>query len=339
VSRQLWGCYAVNDHLQENAFVADVLLFERLVIPVPPHDDPEALRPWKEYWQPDEQQKLLDILGGIAYQVPWSSVLRDQFQEEWRNQYQEEWSASLATAQVDTLADDERRFPGHVSPEAATLSKTLLSRDLAKKVLDQPDVQALAVYADPLKFDKEWYFSSKWPFVGRRKWAVADKPDYEVERAAPADEYGLAKLLVAHFAIPATPGRSGQDLLKEAVDLASEPEMGDWRKGYHVWIADMAPRGLSNETLVREMKEHVAAYNAAATRKKKAVAATQSATVLSTTAGMSSAIVGGVPLGIAAATPFAVVGDVVAKRLQGDIPQESIAAGALLAEAARAFGS
>jgi hypothetical protein len=331
MSRQLWGCYAVNDHLQKNAFVADVLLFERLVIPVPPQDDPEALQPWKENWRADEQQDLLDILGGIAYQVPWSSVLRDRFQDE--------WSASRATVELDTLADEERRFPGNVSPEAAAVSRTLLSKDLAMKVLNQPDVQALAVYADPLKFDKEWYFSSNWPFVGRRKWAVADKPNYEVEKAHPAGEYGLAKLLVAHFAVPATPGRSGQDLLKEAVDLAGEPEMVAWRTAYHAWMADMAPRGLSNETLVREMKDHVAAYNAAATRKKRAVAATQSATVLSTTAGMSSAILGGVPLGIAAATPFAVVGDVVAKRLQGDIPQGSIAAGALLAEAAKAFSS
>ena len=331
MSRQLWGCYAVNDHLQHNAFVADVLLFERLVIPVPPQNDPESLQPWKENWQSDEQRKLLDILGGIAYEVPWSSVLRDKFQEE--------WSASLATNQLDMLADEERRFPGNVSPEAAIVSRTLVSKDLAEKVLDQPDVQALAVYADPLKFDKEWYFSSKWPFAGRRKWAVADKPYYEVEKAEPADEYGLAKLLVAHFAIPATPGRSGQDLLKEAVDLASEPEMVTWRKGYHAWIADMAPRGLSNETLVREMKEHVSAYNAAATRKKRVVVATQSATVLGASAGMSSAIVGGPPLGIAAAFPFAVVGDVVAKRLQGNNPQESIAAGALLAEAAKAFSS
>lgn len=326
MSRQLWGCYAVNDHLQKNAFVADALLFERLVIPVPPQGDPEALQPWEENWQPAQQRELLDILGGIAYQVPWSSVLRGQFQKEW------------ATLELDAVADEQRQFPGNVSPEAAMLTGALLGRDLAKKMLGQADVQALSVYADPLKFDKEWYFSSRWPFVGRRKWAVADKPYYEVEKEVAANEYGLAKLLVAHFAIPATPGRSGQDLLKEAVDLASEPEMVAWRKGYHAWIADMAPRGLSNETLVREMKEHVAAYNAAATRKKRAVAVTQSATVLGAGAGMSSAIVGGVPLGMVAATPFAVVGDVVANRLQGEAPQESIAAGALIAEATKAFG-
>jgi hypothetical protein len=36
MDRQLWGCYAVDDHKQARPFVADVLLFERLVIPVQP---------------------------------------------------------------------------------------------------------------------------------------------------------------------------------------------------------------------------------------------------------------------------------------------------------------
>jgi hypothetical protein len=139
MSRQIWGCYAVNDHLQKNAFVADVLLFERLVIPVPPENDPEALRPWEENWEPDQQRELLDILGGIACQVPWSSALRGQFQKEW------------ATMELDAEADEWRRFPGNVSPEAAGLTAGLLGRNLTEKILGQADVQALNVYADPLK--------------------------------------------------------------------------------------------------------------------------------------------------------------------------------------------
>jgi hypothetical protein len=36
MARQIWGCYAVADHKKPKAFVADVLLYERLVVPVPP---------------------------------------------------------------------------------------------------------------------------------------------------------------------------------------------------------------------------------------------------------------------------------------------------------------
>ena len=32
---ETWGTFAVDDHLGKRAFVADVLLYDRLVIPVP----------------------------------------------------------------------------------------------------------------------------------------------------------------------------------------------------------------------------------------------------------------------------------------------------------------
>ncbi len=34
MARLLWGCYSVADHLEPRAFVADLLLYDRLVIPV-----------------------------------------------------------------------------------------------------------------------------------------------------------------------------------------------------------------------------------------------------------------------------------------------------------------
>jgi hypothetical protein len=331
MSPQFWGCYAVSDHLQPNACVADVLLFDRLVIPVPPEDDPEALRPWEEDWRQDEQRELLGILGGIAYPVPWTSQFRAQFQDQ--------WSAGLATG-LDAAAEEESRSFGGVSARAAAATRSIIGETLAQMVIGQPDVHALAVYADPLNFDREWYFSRDVPFLKSRLSAVAGQPDFEVDPSAPvepADQYGLAKLLIADFAIPGTPGRSGPDLLREAVDLASEPEMVTWRRDYHGWIADMGPRGLSEKTLVREMREHIAAYNAAARRKKRTLIASRSATVFSTAAGMSTAILGGILLGVAAALPFAFIGDVIANRGPAIFPEDSIKAGALLAEAAKAL--
>jgi len=331
MSPQFWGCYAVTDHLQHNAFVADVLLFDRLVIPVPPKNDPAALRPWEHEWRQDEQGKLLEILGGIAYPVPWTSKFRAQFRDQ--------WSAGLATG-LDTAADEVTKSRAGVSPQGAAVTRSIVGEALARMVLDQPDVHALAVYADPVNFDKEWYFSRNIPFLKSRRSAVVGQPDFEVDPSAPVeppDQYGLAKLLVADFAIPDTPGRSGADLLREAVDLAGEPAMVTWRRDYHRWIADMAPRGLSNKTLAAEMRQHVAAYNAAAHSKGRQLAAARSATVLSTVAGMSAAIWGGVLAGVAAALPFAFIAEVIANRGRAIFPDDTIKAGALLAEAANAF--
>lgn len=328
MTQQLWGCYAVNEHLRKRAFVADVLLFERLVIPVPPEDDPKALLPWKR-WDGHKQKKLLEILGGIAYPVPWSTRLRDRFAAT--------WSALYAAQEVDAQAEAGRyALEAGISPQDAAMTRLVLSQELTNRVLNQPDVLALAAYASEVEFEKDWYFSRSWPFLASHAQAVPDQPEYEIDSAMPADDYGTAMLLVGRFAIPENPRRSDQDMLKEAVDLASQREMVDWRRSYHGWIADMARRDLSDQTVVREMGELIAAYNAAATRKKRATAVRLSANLVGSGVATGAAIWTG-PLGIAAAAPFAAVGDVVAKRVEGKVPAERIAAGALLAEAAKVF--
>lgn len=52
MARRLWGCYSVADHLVERAFVADLLVYDRLVVPVPSDDDRER---WEKAWNPTRQ--------------------------------------------------------------------------------------------------------------------------------------------------------------------------------------------------------------------------------------------------------------------------------------------
>jgi hypothetical protein len=66
---EVWGTFAVNDHLEPGAFLREVLLFDRLVVPVPSSDQ-ERLR-WfapnpvdpSESWDPDRLDELLSVLG------------------------------------------------------------------------------------------------------------------------------------------------------------------------------------------------------------------------------------------------------------------------------------
>lgn len=83
MGRQVWGTYSVKDHCDPNAFIADVLLYDRLVIPVPP-DDEERKR-WEDAgWQPDRLDNLLRILGQRAYPIAWD----DNRRERWKNRYE-----------------------------------------------------------------------------------------------------------------------------------------------------------------------------------------------------------------------------------------------------------
>lgn len=197
MSRQLWGCYAVSDHIVDRAFVADVLLYERLVIPVPPSDSPEQSRVWEKHWQPERQQRLLAILGEIAYRVPWSEALR----AEWHQR----WSAATAAADMQNVAMAARAqvFPGGVSPQAAGMTIAVISRDLAQKVLDQPDIRALAVYADAVRFDREWRIDRAFPFIRRKRRILPFGPYHEVAKSAPSAEEH-------HLPSKCHPGREGR---------------------------------------------------------------------------------------------------------------------------------
>jgi hypothetical protein len=98
----LWGCYSVGDHLERRAFVADLLLYDRLVVPVPAEDDRAR---WDEFgWQPDRQEILLDVLGDLARRIVWSPSLRDQFDRDWTEQFENEWSPA-------GVVDDFRGYP------------------------------------------------------------------------------------------------------------------------------------------------------------------------------------------------------------------------------------
>jgi hypothetical protein len=78
---ETWGTYSVRDHCRRRPFVADVLLYDRLVIPYPP-DEYEAER-WKsEGWQPGRLKECLQILGELAVPVPWNEQRRRQFKDQ-----------------------------------------------------------------------------------------------------------------------------------------------------------------------------------------------------------------------------------------------------------------
>jgi len=67
--REIWGTFSVKDHCLPNTFVREVLLFDRLVLPVP--DTAEEQRRWEhpnaadlgETWDPEQLDTLIKILG------------------------------------------------------------------------------------------------------------------------------------------------------------------------------------------------------------------------------------------------------------------------------------
>ncbi|MDA0167650.1 hypothetical protein OJ998_01010 [Solirubrobacter taibaiensis] len=55
-----------------------MVLYDRLVVPVPPKDDEDEWQRWREKdWKPDLQGLLLDELEDYVRRIPWSDRLRE----------------------------------------------------------------------------------------------------------------------------------------------------------------------------------------------------------------------------------------------------------------------
>lgn len=307
---QLWGCYSVADHKAADAFVADVLLYERLVVPVPPDGDGSD---WDPEWEPDRQARLLEIIGDVAKRIPWTPERR----AAWR----QEWSAAQAA--------DELVGPMH-------LTRGLISREIGDRARGRADVRAVPVYADPVSFDASWKVRLALPFVRRtrrvRPISADDKPEVP-EGSLPPGHDELAKFLVAKLAVPAE-GATHEEKLKRAVDFAAQSHVAVWRSGFHAWLVNIASEGISDERIAREAGQQVDAWNRKVKRKFKHTVVRHSGTVVGGATGIAAALWGG-PLGPATKAPVAAVGNVVADRVFGEESGDQIPAGALLAEASR----
>jgi hypothetical protein len=86
---ELWGTFSVKDHCRPGAFVAEVLTYDKLMIPIMPtskhglsekaaEDERER---WKE-WKPDRQREIVKILGDAAEAHPWTAARQAEWQQE-----------------------------------------------------------------------------------------------------------------------------------------------------------------------------------------------------------------------------------------------------------------
>lgn len=84
---EFWGTYSVFDQMRDYPFVSDVVLFDKLVIPVPPKKPTqEDASRWKN-WDPDRLEKIRGVLGkDIIKEVSWGQVQHDHWNQTFEKQ-------------------------------------------------------------------------------------------------------------------------------------------------------------------------------------------------------------------------------------------------------------
>lgn len=259
--RERWGTFSVRDHMHEAAFVSDVLLYDRLVIPVPdPHD--AGNEPLWSQWNPERQQKCLEILevktdqhDGLALTVPWGQAKHERFAN----------CMSMAAA----LATQQR------SPEQTYyLDPFEMTRQLLKhEFLPAPAANVSKVWAVAAYSSADAYF---------KELAKADRDRHRQ----------LAAAISYRFLTPAGPDPD-HSLLKRAVDLAIRDDFRRKRQQFYEWQEQVIENDISSERALVEMDQHLDAYNQAIEAAFRQVRERFVYMMLGATVGIAGAAIGG----------------------------------------------
>jgi hypothetical protein len=245
---QVWGTFSVTDHLAERPFVADVLLYDRLVVPVPTGEDRER---WEQQGrEPQKLETLLGILGGdLARAVPWGGVHRAAFEERWRASREAESEQRFAMANAVQFDDGIIRAAlEHGVPENPMHVTRLILFGEGSKQMDReffaehPDVavESVAAFPEYVRFDRQ---------------------DETAPGARPAPAPATPSAILGwEFLVPKDDRRSDEDLLANAADLARTESFRRTRAEFHEARRALFAQGGVPQTLQSDLERRLDSY-------------------------------------------------------------------------------
>lgn len=181
MDRPVWAAYSVFDHRGPGAFLADVVLYDHLVVPVPSPHEPAEWDRWKdEGWDPARQRKLLSILGPLATQVPWNQMRRTS------------WADSYL--------------------KARPAMGSLLSTSLAGEVTANGLFDQIPVFADRLIATSPYHSLAV---------LEEDLRIHRLSELDPLPQAAVSAVVGRELLLPKDDSRSETDLLSEAVEVVT----------------------------------------------------------------------------------------------------------------------
>lgn len=299
---ELWGTFSVGDHLRRRAYVADVLLYDRLVIPTPPDKDDKEQKRWRKMgWRPERQRHLLDLIGkNYVVKVPWTEQHRLNWETRYNNALIEQRADGERVAVRSQMAEAAAADLSHVltaredfknrggKPEEVDQLAHFTTRDFLIDWSNQQNDTQLFLGLPPVKVD---------PVVAYGSYSAFCR-DHQVESGANEQEQpgNLLNLFGIEFLVPNDSNRSDEDLLKQAVDLASLEETKQHRQMFHRWRREKILANKTPKEVKDEMDEVIERYRAAVHNSKIATVAKYAFAIV--TAGLGAAAVVNPILGI-----------------------------------------
>lgn len=232
-----WGSLSVKDHLDLRALAMDVLLYDRLVVPVPADISPrgrefewgrKAVEEWQdENWDPGLLRNVLVELGDLAVTKPWTG---------WRRETYTQKIAEIRAIQED-IQDIQKELK-----EAAPYHAT-------RRILAEEPIQTLP--EGVTKVNVACAYRSEHDL--RLDWFLGPQP------AA-----GAPKGVIFGYQLHAPDGDNPENVLADAVRLARDSDsFKEKRRALYDWERRKIGEDYAPEEALAEMRQLVGAYNEA----------------------------------------------------------------------------
>jgi hypothetical protein len=288
---ELWGTFAVDDHLRPRAFVAETVLFDRLIVPYPPPEDKEQYAEWAAAgWHPERLKETLAPLDDLAIKISWDKKLRT----EWQSEYKPPGRASARMNRARGAAFDARNIKSAPADQSA---KYVTRMVLANRLNAQADDDLFQKIKKIFVLDPTANIES---VVGYGSYAKF-REEVPIDKTQAPPPAGDAALLVRwEFLVPEDSDLTDGELLKRAAALSRKSEFRDSRRQFHEWRRKLVARGVSAETALSEMNRCLVIYNDIVTKtrwRSRALTALQVAAVAVPLVGLvfpDPGLVGGV---------------------------------------------
>lgn len=257
MGREVWGTFSVKDHCKPRAFVAEVLMYDRLVIPYPPES--ERQRWARKGWDPEKLDTVLKILDDRWDRNNTFAVLEPAglFRPVlWDGPHQALWASrqsAAAQASEETAGGIEfKRRTGYDNTAA------VLAYGLPRFVTG---IAAVADYSSLEDAQTELGLASIDPNM--------DEPALPL-RPPSLPGGTVCTAIGREFLVPDDETKSDEDLLRAAVEIAQDRDFRRKRANFQRWQREFIADGVTDEesvqravTEMRELleEEHTAVRN------------------------------------------------------------------------------
>jgi len=257
MSLELWGTFSVRDHLEHRAFIADVLLYDQLVIPTLPKNEPET--EWPPEWNIKKQKTLLADLGDLVIPIPWTADRRTQWQARFDSGLPEERRLTRGEA-TQTVAKDVKAARDQEADAPFKITRDLLQDFVNNDADDElfKKLRATRKVRPGSTLEAVSAYPSYDTFADHVSVVAAAPKTEEPHRLAPTKVFGW------EFFIPDS-AESGEDadrkLLEQAKKLAIRSDFVELRGEFYKWWSDVSDSGMSAEELRMDMEKRIADYH------------------------------------------------------------------------------